>query len=307
MDAHTCARCRLESNGMPKPVAWIAGSLPAAVGRSAGKLGLAGGAWTALRTTELVSIRHSAARALFAEANRIVAVCEWVRDVLLRNGVDPGKIELSRQGLNCPAPARRRERAAESDTPLRIAFLGRLDAVKGLHVLIEALQLAPALPVKLDIFAVVQGGTGQQLMQALETKSRGDRRISFQPPIPADRTVDLLREYHVLAVPSQWMETGPMVVYEAFAAGTPVIGSRRGGIAELVEHEKNGLLVEASSTEAWANAIRRLVEDRTLLPRLKQGIGPVRTMRDVASEMQPVYARALAGGLKQAQSLPAAR
>jgi glycosyltransferase involved in cell wall biosynthesis len=276
------------------------------VGRSAGKLGLAGGAWTALRASELVSIRHRAARALFDEADRIVAVCEWVRDVLVRNGVDAAKIALSRQGLSSPAPLRSRQRTADANAVLRMAFLGRLDVVKGLHVLIEALQLAPTLPVTLDIFAVVQGEAGSRLMQAMQAKSAGDRRITFRPPVPADHTVDRLREYDVLAVPSQWMETGPLVVYEAFAAGTPVIGSRRGGIAELVEHEKNGLLVEPASAHAWAGAIRRLVEERNLLPRLQQGIGAVRTMWDVASEMQPVYQRVLAGR-SQAQSLPAAR
>jgi glycosyltransferase involved in cell wall biosynthesis len=89
------------------------------------------------------------------------------------------------------------------------------------------------------------------------------------------------------------METGPMVVYEAFAAGTPVVGSNLGGLAELVEHEKNGLLVETDSAASWAAAFRRLVEDRELLARLKRGMGPVRTMQDVAREMQPVYRRAM--------------
>ena len=302
METRACAQCRLQSNGMPKAVARMMGSLPTSVGNCAGKLGFSGSAWTALRTTELVSIRHSAARALFAEADRIVAVCEWGRELLVRNGVDPGKIELSRQGLSSLAYARIPKKAAGTAPALRMAFMGRLDVVKGLGVLIEALQLAPSLAVTLDIFAIVQGESGRRLMQALKLKSSHDRRISFQPPLVADQTVDRLREYDVLAVPSQWLETGPLVVYEAFAAGTPVIGSRRGGIAELVQHEKNGLLVETSSREAWAGAVSRLVEDRTLLPKLQRGIGPVRTMRDVASEMQPVYERVLAGARRQTQS-----
>ena len=52
-----------------------------------------------------------------------------------------------------------------------------------------------------------------------------------------------LSRIDVLAVPSQWLETGPLVVLEAFAAGTPVIGSDLGGIRELVSDGRDGLLV----------------------------------------------------------------
>jgi glycosyltransferase involved in cell wall biosynthesis len=113
-------------------------------------------------------------------------------------------------------------------------------------------------------------------------------------PLPAAETVERLAGYDITVVPSQWMETGPLVVYESFAAGTPVIGSNLGGIAELVEHERNGILVEASSKEAWAQALNRIAGDRALLSRLRAGIGPVRTMRDVANEMTPVYKQVLA-------------
>jgi hypothetical protein len=54
------------------------------------------------------------------------------------------------------------------------------------------------------------------------------------------------------------------------------------------------LLVEASSPEAWAAALSRLVDDPNLLPKLKSGIKPVRTMLDVAKEMGPVYESVLA-------------
>ena len=130
----------------------------------------------------------------------------------------------------------------------------------------------------------------------LFTKIGPDARIRFRDPIPPTQIVECLRQYHVLAVPSRWMETGPLVVYEAFAAGVPVIGSNLGGIAELVEHGANGLLVEDSSAAAWAGVFRQLVEDRELLPRLRRGIGPVtHHMQDVAGEMQPLYEAALRG------------
>jgi glycosyltransferase involved in cell wall biosynthesis len=76
-------------------------------------------------------------------------------------------------------------------------------------------------------------------------------------------------------------------VLEAFAAGTPVIGSNLGGIAELVRHEVDGLLVQpASSPAAWAEALRRVCQDPSLLASLRAGIRAPRHTRQVAAEMK---------------------
>jgi len=100
--------------------------------------------------------------------------------------------------------------------------------------------------------------------------------------------------YDLVAVPSLWLETGPLVVLEAFAAGIPVLGSRLGGIAELVRHGVDGWLAEAGDVRAWQRALRHLVNDPSLLTTLRQGIQPVRTTRDVASETLNLYERVLA-------------
>ena len=99
-----------------------------------------------------------------------------------------------------------------------------------------------------------------------------------------------LAQHDVLAVPSQCLETGPLVVLEAFAAGTPVIGANLGGIAELVTDGVDGLLVEPA---AWATTLQRCATDRDLLPRLRAGIRPPRTMATVADEMLALYETAL--------------
>jgi glycosyltransferase involved in cell wall biosynthesis len=294
MDAHRCASCMLHGKGMPKAASWLLGRFPAEAAKRLGTLGFSGSAFTAFRATELMDLRQRAACELFSSVDTVIAVCDWVQAVLLRNGVDPRKIVVCRQGLGTAAESPKQRLTA--NVPLRIAFLGRLEAVKGLDVLIDALALAPELAVALDIYAVTQGAAAQALRASLSAKSGHDRRICFHAPLSPQAVVDRLRDYDVLAVPSQWMETGPLVVYEAFAAGTPVIGSDLGGIAELVRHEKNGLLVEHSSPTAWAAALRRLAEDRTLLSKLRLGIGPVRTMQDVAVEMQAVYERILRSG-----------
>ena len=202
MDLRQCSRCLLQRTGLPKAVTWIAGSLPPGAGAALGALGMTGGAWTALRTSEVVEAYQRAVRALIAEADHLVAVCEWVRDLLIRNGGSPQNVTLARQGLASPVEKVTAKPASDRRLPVKIAFLGRLDAVKGLELLIDAMELVPGLPVSLDIFAVVhRGDKAQRLKEKLIAKSGRDRRVQFQPPIPAQGAVELLRGYDLTAVP----------------------------------------------------------------------------------------------------------
>jgi glycosyltransferase involved in cell wall biosynthesis len=290
----TCAQCALDGHGLNRIGSMLAGSLPSGVGRLLGSLGASGGPWTAARFTELVALRHQVFRDLAAEVDHIAALCEWVKDLLLRNGVAGEKITVSRQGLDRAADAPFPQPPTRPVTlPLRIAFLGRLDPTKGVHILIEALRRKPALAVQLDVMGIAQGESGQKYLQALRAMADGDGRVDFREPIPSEHVVDRLRDYDLLAVPSQWLETGPRVVLEAFAAGIPVIGSNLGGIAELIEHGVNGLLSEPRSIDAWADGMESICRTPDLLSALRQGIRPPRGVRDVACEMQQIYSKVL--------------
>ncbi len=294
MRARDCTACALHGKGLPRPAAAFLAALPEVASALPGRAGLRGGMWTAVRMRELVALRQRCARAFLNEADHVVAVCDWVRAVLLRNGVPTEKITLSRQGL-CqeePGEAVSGQRSAVSgDKPLRVAFLGRLDPTKGVDVLVRAVRSAADLRVVVDIFGIAQGGAGARYAQWLRELAEGDSRITFQAPMPAAEVVIRLRDYDLLAVPSQWLETGPMVVLEAFAAGVPVLGSRLGGLAELVRDGVDGVLVEPASLVAWTAALRTLAVEPDRRARLRAGIPPPRTMAAAAVEMSALYRR----------------
>ena len=294
LDLHTCARCTLQGLGLNPIGANGVGSLPPVVGRSLGMMNLNGGVWTALRMTELIRYRHAAFHSLMSEVDHVVAVSSWVKDVLVRNHIPPAKITVIRQGLCHTQFALTKDRGEEaSETALKIAFFGRLDPTKGVDILIKALRFDLQLAVQFDIYGVSQGGVGDTYQQKLHDLAQEDPRIRFKCPVPADEVVKILADYDLLAVPSQWLETGPMVVLEAFAAGIPVIGSNLGGIAERVEHEVNGLLVEPNSVEAWYRELQRLCQDTEIRLRLRAGIRPPQTMQIVAEEMMALYSTVL--------------
>ena len=290
LDLRTCTACTLHGRGLARPLATLVASLPVSASRGIGRANLAGGKWTALRMPELIDLRIRSFHRLMQMVERVIALCDWTRELLVRNGVAANKITLCRQGISWQSDDSSAQAPRPFRLPLRAAFLGRLDATKGVHLLVQALKSDGALPVYLDIFGVQQGETGRRYAAELQTMIAGDPRIRMLPPLPSGEVVPLLRDYDLVVVPSQWLETGPLVVLEAFAAGTPVIGSNLGGIAELVTDGVDGLLVDpASSPAAWADSLRRVCSEPDLLVAMRAGIRPPRHTRDTALEMSPLY------------------
>ncbi|HBY62992.1 MAG TPA: glycosyl transferase group 1, partial [Solibacterales bacterium] len=162
-----CAPCALHSRGVPAPLSRLAGALPAGFGRTLGHLNLAGGAWTALRATELSGLYADGFREFLSHPDAIVVPCLWSAEVLRRNGIPDERLTLSRQGFaKPPAPAARVARRREPGKPIRLVFLGRLDPTKGVDLLLEATRRAPEGLVELDVYGVVQhdgASTGRYL------------------------------------------------------------------------------------------------------------------------------------------------
>ena len=93
-----------------------------------------------------------------------------------------------------------------------------------------------------------------------------------------------------LVVPSRWYENTPLVVYSAFAAGTPVVATDLGGLSEVVKHGENGLLFELENVEDLERQLRRLGEEPGLLDELRDGIGHVKTVEENVTELEELYA-----------------
>ncbi|HWE52157.1 MAG TPA: glycosyltransferase [Bryobacteraceae bacterium] len=298
LETSPCAACALTNRGVPGTMARFIASLPSALGDRLAEDDRSGGIWTALRIPQLTSLRQRAFHSLMEDADRIVALCNWTEDLLVRNGVPASKLVLCRQGISWPpagalSPVQSSSRPSAS-LPLRAAFLGRIDATKGPHVILQGLMNNPRLPLSLDVFGVFQNGADSGYAARIRTAAAQDSRVKLLPSIPSAQVIDRLAEYDVVVVPSQLLETGPLVVLEAFAAGTPVIGSNLGGIAELITSGRDGLLVEPySSPAAWAAVLQKICDEPALLDVLRAGILPPRPMRQVALDLVAVYESAL--------------
>ncbi len=223
-------------------------------------------------------------------ADRIVAVCQWLYDALLINGVPEEKLVLCRQGVGDTGSQTIARRHRHPDDPLRIGFLGRWQDTKGTQVLAAAIEHLPAhIPVELVIHGMVHGEADKVNRDLVLAMAQKDRRIQVAEKLSREEVPAAVASFDLLAVPSQGFETGPLVVLEAHAVGTPVIGSDVGGVNELVHHGVDGWLVPAADVNAWSEAIAQLATDAGLLAKLRQGIKPVRRMDDAVADMAKVY------------------
>jgi glycosyltransferase involved in cell wall biosynthesis len=284
-----CTACTLNGRGLHRSMAALVGAIPAVVGDALARQGLQGSVVTALRMRGLQAQRQRALMQFFAGVDHVIAVSGWLRDVLVANGVPEDRITVCRHGSTQNMRANGPVRLARDMDVCRVAFLGRLNPDKGVHLLVEALRRRPRLGLHLDIFGIVQSDAAY--VEALRRQISSDSRIRLLPALPNEDVIEALGSYDAVVVPSQWLETGPLVVYDAFAAGIPVIGSRRGGLLELVTHETDGLLVEPGDPDAWAEAFGRLAMEPGLRDRLRAGVRPPRSMSAVASEMFVLYSQ----------------
>lgn len=288
-----CTTCALQSHGIPQWAGAVLQGIPWQLVDKITAAGLRGRLATGLQISRLTEQSHTQFHSFIHQFDCIVGVCQWADDVLAANGVPKSRRVLCRQGYAGPSAILPRTESGvsrESRPPLRIAYFGRLDPMKGIDIVVEALQRIPNAPIQLDVFAIDQPGQGAY---ASRIGNAADGRTVFRNKLPADAVVAEMASYDLIAVPSRCLETGPLVVYEAFAAGVPVLGTRLGGIAELVSDGVDGVLIEDSNPANWADAISILAQDSGRLAQLRRGVRPPRSMDQVAAEMARHYDRVL--------------
>lgn len=293
-----CSRCCGVPGQLPTAAIQLLGRLPIPVSQVARGLlrrspslpaslrGMAETLLTPFSIPRFVAARQDSLREMVRWSDRIIAVSQWLYDALLLNGVPPEKLVLCRCGVSGDLK-KSSARAALPDKRLKVGFLGRWNANKGIHILVEAMQQLPAeAAIDLVLYSIEDDPVYRQRLLA---RIGNDPRIQIAPPLTRDQVAPALAKLDVLAVPSQWLETGPLVVLEAHACGLPVLGSHLGGIAELVQHRVNGLLLPPRDPQAWATALLQLSDDPGLLHQLRRGIRPVRSIGTEAMELAALY------------------
>ena len=168
--------------------------------------------------------------------------------IVIHNGCD------SMAGTSVKGPA-----APPQNQGTRFGFMGRLIPQKG----VEELLLAFSTSTLKDSELIIAGDLNSEYSRTLLSRFDGQEGIRFVGRVTPE---EFYRCVDVLVVPSLWEDTFPTVVMEALSRGVPVIGSRRGGIPEMIDHGETGLIVEPtdhSELEAALVQMTQRMDDRS--------------------------------------------
>lgn len=130
-----------------------------------------------------------------------------------------------------------------------VLFFGRLEIIKGVEVLIEAIKKMPNIK-----FVIAGSGSSEYLFNGLPNCEL----LGF---VSGDKLKQIISNARVSVFPSIWNENCPMGIAESISLGTPVIGARIGGIPELIQENATGFLVDPGSAEQLIEAINECFQE----------------------------------------------
>ena len=174
----------------------------------------------------------------------------------------------------------------------RVLFVGRLNAQKGVALLLEAFA---QLSTEMRLTICADGPDREALRQRSGALGLGDR-VTWIPPVPQPALAELYQRAAIVVMPSIGEGLG-LVGVEAQACGTPVVGFASGGLTDVVRHDQSGLLVPEGDVAALAVAMQALMDDPAR--REAMGVAGRRHVRDtfsparVAERYSALYSRAL--------------
>lgn len=203
--------------------------------------------------------------------DRLIAISERVREILLEDGVPASRIALIPSGIDLetpppPAgPALRERMGAPRGAPVVLTIASLADYKDHPKLVEAAARLEPREPM--TRWAVCGAGGLLERMRA-EVQQRGlSDRVRYLGFVPGAR--GFLPEADVFCLSSKTEGLGTSVL-DAMAAGVPVAATAGGGIPEMIEHEVTGLLAPIGDGAALAAAVDRLLNDHALAHRLTE-------------------------------------
>jgi glycosyltransferase involved in cell wall biosynthesis len=151
------------------------------------------------------------------------------------------------------------KKSVKSYDSIDITYIGTLGKHKGVDTLIKAFKEIEGESLKLHII-----GKGYD-EEEFKNLSKEDDRIIFHGFVDNKKITKYYEMSNIIVIPSICYDNSPLVIYESFSTGTPVIGSDIGGIPELIEDGYNGFLFEPGNADSLREKLVKTISDKELL------------------------------------------
>ena len=148
----------------------------------------------------------------------------------------------------------------------KIGYIGRLSSEKGVNVLIDAIPIIEKNSNNVH-FIIVGSGDQENVLKEKVKRERLEEKVSFLGY--REDAQNIMKQLDIIVLPS-YTEGLPLTPIEAFAQGKPVVATVAGGNVEVVENNKNGLLVPIGDSDSLANAIIKLSRNKKMYDTLSR-------------------------------------
>jgi N-acetyl-alpha-D-glucosaminyl L-malate synthase BshA len=206
------------------------------------------------------------------QANRVISVSQDCRSHALAAGAPSNKTRVIYNGVDARhfSPKKRNERIRQllgiSDSAKLVLFVGSLRSYKGVDILIQAMSLV--LESEPSAVAVIIGdGPQKEELIVLRDLLGLQKTVIFAGSVPNSEIVSYENECDVLVLPSR-RESFGIAAVEAMACAKPVIGTKVGGLKEIIDDGQTGIAVEPDNYPQLARAILQILEDKSHAQRL---------------------------------------
>lgn len=222
---------------------------------------------------------------IFNLCDKVIVLTDWYKEVLLKNGIPASKINVIKQALPYNIPFYK-VKSVTANQPISLIFIGRIDPIKGLHLLIDAIINLPEDKIALHLYGAVND---ERYFINLKNKTKAKKNIIWKGVLAQKDVVNTIREHDALVLPSAVAEMSPLVIQEAFAAGVPVIGSDVAGIAEQVKHGFNGLLFKFNDSDSLKQILGSILKNPEIIYSLSSGVKIPGSFERVVEKTLEVY------------------
>ncbi|CAM2837338.1 D-inositol-3-phosphate glycosyltransferase [Skermania piniformis] len=265
--------------------------------------------------------REYGERQVVVEADRLVAnTADEARQLIEVYAAPAAKVDVVLPGADLTRYRPGDRSAARAELGLDpgeqiVAFIGRIQPLKAPDLLLRAVARLLADHPSRPLRALVVGGpsgSGRDRPDALIDLAAElgiTAQVTFLPPQPADRLVQVYRAADLTVVPSH-NESFGLVAIEAQACGTPVVAADVGGLGTAIRDGVTGVLVPGHQVEDWAAAIGALLADparRTAMSAAAVRHAAQFSWAHTADGLLDSYARAIEGAMRRPAGGPLSR
>lgn len=205
-------------------------------------------------------------------ADQLIAVSKWTRNDVLKYGLERKKFTVIYNGINAAKfetkhnPAVKKKLGMKPADPL-LVWVGRVIEQKGLRYLLAAM---PQVLKRFPTAKLLVVGTGTELKKLKQQAAKlgiSQSIVFYGQENNRNKLNDLLRGSDVYVMPSVW-ETFGIAALEAMASQLPVVSTNAGGLPELVQNGKNGVIVPIRNSKKLAQALNKLLSKPALLKKM---------------------------------------